>query len=128
MSNSEPPEWSPSPPESGSASWSGSQPGGGGNNFGGDQGSGGGQPPKVPDYLVLSILETLFCCLPLGIAAIVYSTRASSNKSVGNYDAALHEAAMAKKMLLIGLAIGVVVLVLYLLLAVVGTLADTSGY
>jgi predicted secreted protein len=32
----------------------------------------------------LSILATLFCCLPTGIAAIVYSAQANSKSQVGD--------------------------------------------
>ncbi|GCC45981.1 hypothetical protein chiPu_0030142 [Chiloscyllium punctatum] len=34
-------------------------------------------PPKVPDYLTCSIFATMFCFLPLGIAALVYSMKVS---------------------------------------------------
>eukprot|EP00061_Rhincodon_typus_P006048 g26266.t1 len=32
-------------------------------------------PPKIPDYVGCSILATMFCFLPLGIAALVYSMK-----------------------------------------------------
>lgn len=32
-------------------------------------------PQKIPNYLAQSILVTVFCCLPLGIPAIVFSAR-----------------------------------------------------
>ena len=32
-------------------------------------------PVQVPNYLVQSILVTLFCCLPFGIVAIVYAAQ-----------------------------------------------------
>ena len=38
--------------------------------------SGIGDPtptPHVPNYLVQAILVTIFCCLPFGIASIVYA-------------------------------------------------------
>ena len=46
------------------------------------------QPPagQQPDnYLVWSILATLFCCLPLGIVAIVKSTQVSGLWAQGQY-------------------------------------------
>ena len=60
-------------------------------------------PPvqDVPDYLVLSILATIFCCQILGIIAIVFSAMASSEKSVGNYAKALNHAKNAKTCLIV---------------------------
>ena len=55
-----------------------------------------GQPP--PDnYLVWAILATLFCCLPTGIASIVYSTRVSWLWMQGHYAEAQTAANNAKK-------------------------------
>lgn len=34
------------------------------------------QPPQAPDYLKYSIFS-MFCCVPLGIAAVIYSVRVS---------------------------------------------------
>jgi hypothetical protein len=52
-------------------------------------------PPAIPppptatrkpnNYLVTSILVTLFCCLPLGIVAIVYSAQVDSKHASGDY-------------------------------------------
>ncbi len=41
------------------------------------------QIPCPNNYLVLSILVTLFCCLPLGIVAIVYSCRVNPLYNAG---------------------------------------------
>ena len=44
---------------------------------------------KMPeDYLVWSILTTVFCCQPLGIVAIVYSAKVESRFLCGDYDGA----------------------------------------
>ncbi len=61
-------------------------------------------PVHVPDYLVASILVTMFCCQPLGIAAIVYSALASGEKSTGNYAKAMSYAKNAKTCMIIGVA------------------------
>uniref|UniRef100_A0A803STP6 Uncharacterized protein n=1 Tax=Anolis carolinensis TaxID=28377 RepID=A0A803STP6_ANOCA len=36
-----------------------------------------GQPISEPDYMAYSIFTILCCCLPLGIAALVYSVKVS---------------------------------------------------
>lgn len=41
-------------------------------------------PPKIPNYLVQSILVTLCCCLPFGIVALVYSSQVNSKLASGD--------------------------------------------
>lgn len=74
-----------------------------------------------------AILETVLCCLPLGIAAIIYASRANSKKATGDIHGAMEDAATAKKMLIIGVAIGAVIVVLYLIIAVLGAAFGGSG-
>ena len=38
----------------------------------------------VPNYLVWSILATLFCCLPLGIVSIVYASQVDGRRLSGD--------------------------------------------
>lgn len=79
-------------------------------NFSGnDYGHVNAPPPNVPDYLIPSILMTLFCCQILGIIAIVFSAMASSEKSTGNYQNALNYANNAKICLIIGLVGGLLI-------------------
>lgn len=42
----------------------------------------------APSYLIWSVLSTLFCCLPLGIVAIMMSIRVNSLNARGFYDEA----------------------------------------
>lgn len=67
--------------------------------------------PKT--WLVESILVTVFCCLPFGIAGIVFASRVSSLYAAGNYDAALQASLNAGKWTKIGFALGVVGIILY---------------
>lgn len=43
--------------------------------------------PNKESALVSSILATLFCCLPLGVVAIVYATQADSAYEKGDFPA-----------------------------------------
>jgi hypothetical protein len=72
-------------------------------------------PPNrdVPDYLVWSVLLMVFCCQPFGIISTIFSAMALSNRDTGNIDAALHNAAQAKKFLKLGFFIGLAVWVLF---------------
>lgn len=44
-------------------------------------------PPK--NWLVESILVTIFCCLPFGIAGIVFASQVNSKFAAGDYNGAL---------------------------------------
>ena len=70
-------------------------------------------PPK--NYLLESILVTLFCCLPFGIAGIVNAAKVESRFYAGDMDGADRSAAEAKKWTMIGFWIGVAGVIIYLL-------------
>lgn len=75
--------------------------------------NGGGMPPKPNNYLVFSILVTIFCCIPTGIVAIVYSTQTDSAYNAGNYNAAVANSNKAKTWCIVSLALGVAEVILY---------------
>jgi predicted secreted protein len=87
-----------------------------------------GYPPQQPagqapnNYLVWSILVTLFCCLPLGIVAIVKSSQVNGLWAQGQYAEAQAAADSAKKFVTWSAIIGVVVIVIYGILMAVGAL------
>lgn len=90
------------------------------------------QPEKpinwVP-YLVLSIITTLCCCLPFGIAGIVFSAKINGAMNAGDYEGAKKAAKMAKIWIIVSAALGLVVEIIYILLVVVGIAgAGTAGY
>lgn len=70
--------------------------------------------PKT--WMVESILVTLFCCLPFGIAGIVFASKVSSLYASGNYEAALQASKDAGKWTKIGFIVGLVVGVIYLII------------
>lgn len=86
-------------------------------------------PPmvRVPDYLVWSIL-TLFCCQPLGIAAIVFSALTIGDKNGGRIDSAVKNSQWAKTMVMIGLGIGIAFWVIYIgCIIAVGVVGALNG-
>lgn len=70
----------------------------------------GGVPPK--NYLIESILVTIFCCLPLGIVGIINATKVESLYLSGDVSGAEKAANEAKKWTKIGLIVGIVVAVI----------------
>ena len=66
--------------------------------------------------LVLAILVTVFCCQPVGIAAIVFAAIAMYHDSAGNYDKAASFARTARLCIWIAFGVGLVGTVLVILL------------
>ena len=76
-------------------------------------------------YLVLAILSTLLCCVPLGIVAIVYSSKINSLQKKGDYQGAQNAAKKAKLFTIIGVVIALVVSIFYIIFAVVLGISDS---
>ena len=110
----------PPGPYEGSPDWQGQQPGWQGQQPGwpGQQPGWQGQQPgwqgqQEPDnYLVWAILCTVLCCLPFGIASIVYSTKVSGLWAQGRYAEAQTAAGNAKKWAIIGAIAGPIIYVI----------------
>ena len=81
-----------------------------------------GTPPD--NNLVWAILCTVLCCLPLGIVAIIKSTKVKELWALGDHEGAVKAAADAKKYSIWGAAIGVIFIVLYFILMGVGLFAS----
>ncbi len=77
----------------------------------------GGVPDAhVPDYLVAAIIATICCCLPFGIAGIVYAAQAKTKLSVGDWEGAAMSADKAKHWTYLAFGVGFVVQVISLLI------------
>lgn len=74
------------------------------------------KPARPDNYLVWSILVTLFCCLPLGIVAIVRSIQVDILYSNGDYQGAQKASDDAKKYCIISAVIPAVICVFYLII------------
>jgi hypothetical protein len=73
-------------------------------------------PPVRPkNWLVESILVTIFCCLPFGIVAIVYAAQVNSKYEAGDYAGSLKASKEAGKWTKISLIVWAVLLVFYLI-------------
>ncbi|KAJ8023552.1 Proline rich transmembrane protein 1B [Holothuria leucospilota] len=64
------------------------------------------------DYLIPAILVTIFCCLPLGIVAIVKSTEVRRRIDSGDIDGAVESSKAARMWTISALICGIVILVL----------------
>ena len=120
----------PPPPGGGTPPGGGSTPPGGGSTppppppppEGGGYGGGYGAPPPAPgynpqpaggtpppNYLVWAILSTIFCCLPFGIASIVFAAQVNGKWNSGDHAGAQDSSAKAKRFAIIAAVVGVVV-------------------
>lgn len=77
-----------------------------------------------PNNLVWGIVS-IFLCWPLAIPSIIFATQVNSKWATGDAAGAMDASAKAKKFGLIGIVIGAVVLVLYVILIVIGAAASS---
>jgi hypothetical protein len=71
------------------------------------------QPLQPKNWLVESILVTLFCCLPFGIVGIINAAKVNSEWAAGNFDGAEKASKEAAKWTKLGFFIGLGIVVLY---------------
>jgi hypothetical protein len=67
----------------------------------------------VPNYLVFAILTTVLCCLPAGIAAIVYAAQVNGKLQAGDIAGAQAASKNAKMWCWIAAGAGVAVGLIY---------------
>lgn len=75
-------------------------------------------PQTIPNYLVQAILVTIFCCLPLGVVAIVYASQVNSALAAGNYQAAMEASGKARTWSMVGLIVGLAVVLIWIVVSV----------
>ena len=73
--------------------------------------------PQIKDYMVFSILTTIFCCIPFGIIAIVYSSKVSKLIAAGDFEGASNASRNSKiwniAALVSGIVLGIICILLY---------------
>jgi predicted secreted protein len=72
-------------------------------------------PPK--NYLIESILVTIFCCLPFGIAGIVYAAQVNAKFEMGDYEGALKASKEAQRWMTWGIVSSLIIGLFYLIIA-----------
>jgi hypothetical protein len=92
-------------------------------------GEGGGRPIvplNIPNYLAQAILVTLFCCLPLGIPAIVFAAQVNGQIQVGNIQGAMESSRQARKFYWLAFGIGLAGIIAYILFIAIAAIASSS--
>jgi hypothetical protein len=86
-------------------------------------GAPGGAPPQ--NYLVWAILATVFCCLPLGIASIVFAAQVNGKWAAGDHAGARDASEKAKKFAIWSAGVSVILFAGIIALAAVGTVSNS---
>ncbi len=76
-------------------------------------------PASVPNYLVPAIIS-VFCCSPLGIVAIIFASQVNGKVASGDIAGAVDASKKAKLFSFISIGIGLALGVVYMLLTVLG--------
>ena len=83
-------------------------------------GDSGGFRQHIPNYLIPSILVTIFCCLPLGIVAIIFAAQVNGKVAAGDITGAQSSSRTARTLVIVSVVVGVVVIGIALLAGLLG--------
>lgn len=78
------------------------------------------RPERPKTYLFWSIMATICCCVPFGIAAIIFAARSSSMYNMGNYAAAEKASINNQWCLILAFVLGLISLPFTTILAMMG--------
>jgi hypothetical protein len=84
--------------------------------------------PYIPNYLVQSILVTLFCCLPFGIVAIVFAAQVNGKIQAGDIQGAMSTSKTAKMWCWISFGVGLAVIIVYFAFVILGVMIGAAGH
>ncbi|HXQ74125.1 MAG TPA: CD225/dispanin family protein, partial [Pyrinomonadaceae bacterium] len=85
-----------------------------------------GASSNVPNYLVLAIIS-LFCCLPLGVVAIIFAAQVNGKVAAGDTAGALDASKKAKMFSYISIGLGLAGILCYVLLLILGIGMGVAG-
>lgn len=84
-------------------------------------------PQDKPDnYLVWSILATLFCCLPFGVVSLVYAMQVDKKWFAGDFAGAVLSADRAKKWVIASAIASAISFLIVLVLFLMGVFAASN--
>ena len=77
-----------------------------------------GTTTSVPNYLVPAIIS-LFCCLPLGVVAVIFAAQVNGKAAAGDTAGALDASKKAKMFSYISIGLGLAGIICYVLFVVI---------
>lgn len=89
-----------------------------------------GATAEIPNYLVPAILATIFCCIPVGIASIIFATQVNTKIAAGDTAGAMEASRKAKLFMFITIGAGLLAWIIGIVLWVLifGMAILTSGH
>ena len=88
-----------------------------------------GASANIQNYLIPAILATVFCCLPLGVVAIIFAAQVNSKVATGDIAGAMESSKKAKMFMFIAVGLGllswicaIVIWVLFVGMATMGNM------
>lgn len=78
----------------------------------------GSAPATVPNYLVPAIIS-VFCCMPLGVAAIIFAAQVNGKVAQGDIQGAMDSSKKAKMFSFIAIGLGLVGVLFYIVFWVI---------
>ena len=88
--------------------------------------SSGAPATSVPNYLVPAIIS-LFCCLPLGVVAVIFAAQVNGKVTAGDSAGALDASKKAKMFSFIAIGLGLAGIICYILIWVIWGVAMVAG-
>lgn len=70
-------------------------------------------PASIPNYLVMAIIS-LFCCMPLGIVAIIFAAQVNSKLATGDIQGAMSSSKTAKICSMVAIGLGLAGIIIYI--------------
>ncbi len=86
------------------------------------------KPQRPNNYLALAIISTILCCIPTGIASIIFSTQVNSAYDSGDYEKAEKASRNAKTWGIVSIVVGAIVYIASFALGIFGAIAGSSGF
>ncbi|XP_053546153.1 proline rich transmembrane protein 1B-like isoform X3 [Bombina bombina] len=84
--------------------------------------------PTYKDYMGLSIMNLLLCCLPIGIAALIFSCKTRDAVSRGDQASAASDSRTAFTLNMVALGIGIAVNIVWIAVVIYVNTALYSSY
>jgi hypothetical protein len=84
--------------------------------------------PPPPNHLAMAIISTVLCCLPAGIASIVYASQVNSKYAAGDYAGAVNASQKAKTWWIVSVCVGAGLALVYFIVFLTAMDSNTSSF